>query len=76
MNVVIVQTKYKLNSAEFFLKLFYSEQTNSKQKVLRKRQRGLEKWQSEISSKYCSLKQKGRLAHAECNKDRLNSTCK
>jgi hypothetical protein len=53
MNVVIGQTKFKLNNPEVFLKLLYSEQTNLKQ-VTTKKKRELEKWQSEISPKYQS----------------------
>ena len=51
MSVMMLQTKCKLNNVELFVKLFYSKQRNWKRKVLRRKQRELEKL-SESSPEY------------------------
>ena len=51
MNVMLVETKCKLNSTELFLKLFHIQSKEIGKKYY-KETTELEKWQSEISPEY------------------------
>ena len=52
MSVMIVQTKCKLNNAEFFLTLFLFRAKKSETKTTTKKTKRSRKWQSEISPEY------------------------
>ena len=51
MSVMMVQTKYKLNNTELFLKLFYIQCKEIGNKYYDETTE-VEKWQSEISPEY------------------------
>jgi len=49
MSVMMVQTKYKLNNTELFLKRFHFQSNEIENNKYYKETTELEKWQSEIS---------------------------
>ena len=52
MNVMMVQTKYKLNNTELFLKLFHIQSKEIGNNKYYEETTESEKWQSEISPEY------------------------
>ena len=52
MSVMMVQTYYKLNNTELFLKLFHIQCKGIGNNKYSEETTELEKWQSEISSEY------------------------